>query len=108
MQTTSTKPLAGVGRRFHLASARFSRAVPVPIILGMPVRGDREIAQPACMQAAFQNAHHGARRNIKVVFLPPFPDAPNRRPEAARVSDSKANDKFTLSISHLLKTNLSR
>jgi hypothetical protein len=56
------------------------------------------------MQAAFQNAHHGTRRNVKVVFLPPFPDSPNRRPETARVSDSKANYKFTLSISHVNKT----
>jgi len=55
------------------------------------------------MQAAFENTDHWARRNIDVVFLPAFPNSPNRRPEAATVSNSKANHKFTLSISHFDK-----
>jgi hypothetical protein len=63
----------------------------------------RPSARLRSCNTAFQNAHHGPRRNIDVVFVPSFPDSPNRPPKAATVSNSKANHEFTLSISHFHK-----
>jgi hypothetical protein len=51
------------------------------------------------MQAAFDKAHHRARRNIDVVFPSTLPNPPHRRSDAALISNSKPNYKFSLSIS---------
>jgi len=73
-----SQPIIEVGKVFAAMGRRIAKsngATGAPQDSDDRVRGNREIAQPARMQAAFQNAHHGARRDIDVVLLPP----PSRR-----------------------------